>query len=136
MALLLVGAAALVIAFWLVLRLRSLLVMLLISFVLSFAIEPPVNLLASHGWRRGLGTGVVFAGNDRLGTELSGAELSDQLRSNPGVKDFVNGLAAGAVGLSTTLVGLVLQGPTIGLFTCEVAADPLTSTPYPARRAQ
>ena len=160
-ALLLAGAAALVIAFWLVLRLRSLLVMLLISFFLSFALEPPVNLLAARGWRRGLGTAAVFAAlvvavvlfigalgsllvaqigdlvdaipgyaqqvtnfvNDRLGTSLSGGELADQLRGNQGVRDFVNGLAAGAVGLSTTLVGLVLQGFTIGLFTFYLVAD-------------
>src|SRR5829696_6232072 len=48
-------------AFWLVVRLRSLLVMLLISFFLSFALEPSVNLLARWGWRRGLGTAAVFA---------------------------------------------------------------------------
>jgi predicted PurR-regulated permease PerM len=29
--------------------------------LLSFALEPPVNLLARRGWRRGLGTAVVFA---------------------------------------------------------------------------
>jgi predicted PurR-regulated permease PerM len=160
--LLLVGAAALVITFWLVLRLRSLLVMLLISFFLSFALEPPVNLLAArYGWRRGLGTAAVFAAlvvavvlfvgalgslligqigdlvdaipgyaqqvtdflNERLGTELSGSELADQLRGNQGVRDFVNGLAAAAVGLSTTLVGLVLQGFSIGLFTFYLVAD-------------
>jgi predicted PurR-regulated permease PerM len=160
-ALLLAGAAALVITFWLVVRLRSLLVMLLISFFLSFALEPPVDLLAARGWRRGVGTAAVFAAlvvavvlfvgalgsllvaqvgglvdaipgyaqqvtdfvNDRFGTELSGGELADQLRGNPGVKDFVNGLAAGAVGLSTTLVGLVLQGFTVGLFTFYLVAD-------------
>jgi predicted PurR-regulated permease PerM len=159
--LLLAGAAGLVVIFWLVFRLRSLLVMLLISFFLSFALEPPVNLLARRGWRRGLGTAVVFAAivvavvlfvgalgsllvaqigdlveaipgyaqqvteflNNRLGTSLSGGELAEQLRGNPGVKDFVNGLAAGAVGLSTTLVGLVLQGFTIGLFTFYLVAD-------------
>jgi hypothetical protein len=157
----LAGAAALVLAFWLVLGLRSLLVLLLISFFLSFALEPPVNLLAARGWWRGLGTAAVFAAlvvavvlfvgalgsllvaqvgdlvdaipgyaqqvtgfvNDRFGTELSGAELADQLRGNQGVKDFVNGLAAGAVGLSTTLVGLVLQGLTVGLFTFYLVAD-------------
>ena len=159
--LLLAGAAALVIAFWLVIRLRSLLVTLLISFFLSFALEPPVNQLARRGWRRGLGTGVVFAVlvvavvlfvgalgsvlvgqigdlveaipgyarqvtdflNDGLGTSLSGDELAEQLRGNQGVRDFVNGVAAGAVGLSTTLVGLVLQGFTVGLFTFYLVAD-------------
>jgi len=159
--LLLAGAAALLIAFWLVVRLRSLLVMLLISLFLSFALEPPVNRLAAFGWRRGLGTAAVFAAivvavvgfvtvlgsllvaqvgglvdaipgyaqqvtdflNDRLGTGLSGTDLAEQLRGNQGVRDFVNGLAAGAVGLSTTLVGLVLQGFTIGLFTFYLVAD-------------
>lgn len=160
-ALLLLGAAALVVAFWLLVRLRSLLVLLLISFFLSFAIEPPVNLLARRGWRRGPATAVVFAAlavavvlfvaavgsllvgqiaelvdaipgyaqqvadflNDRLGLQVSGGELAEDLRSNQGVRDFVNGLAAGAVGLSTTLVGLVLQGLTVGLFTFYLAAD-------------
>jgi predicted PurR-regulated permease PerM len=160
-ALLLLGAATLVVAFWLLVRLRSLLVLLLISFFLSFAIEPPVNLLARRGWRRGPATAVVFAAlavavvlfvaavgsllvgqiadlvdaipgyaqqvadflNDRLGLQVSGGELAEDLRSNQGVRDFVNGLAAGAVGLSTTLVGLVLQGLTVGLFTFYLAAD-------------
>ena len=61
--------------------------------------------------------------NDRLGTSLSGGDLAEQLRGNQGMRDFVNGLAAGAVGLSTTLVGLVLQGFTIGLFTFYLVAD-------------
>jgi predicted PurR-regulated permease PerM len=61
--------------------------------------------------------------DDQLGIQASGTELADQLRGNLGVKDFVGGLAAGAVGLSTTLVGLVLQGFTVGLFTFYLVAD-------------
>jgi predicted PurR-regulated permease PerM len=61
--------------------------------------------------------------NERLGVQLSGDELASQLRDNQGVRDFVNGLAAHAVGLSTTLVGLVLQGFTVGLFTFYLVAD-------------
>jgi predicted PurR-regulated permease PerM len=61
--------------------------------------------------------------NDTLGTELSGDKLAANLLGNPGVQDFVNGLAAAAVGLSTTLVGLILQGLTIGLFTFYLVAD-------------
>jgi predicted PurR-regulated permease PerM len=167
-ALLLLGAAALFVAFWLLVRLRSLLVLLLISFFLSFAIEPPVNLLARRGWRRGPATAVVFAAlavavvlfvaavgsllvgqiadlvdaipgyaqqvadflNDRLGLEVSGGELAEDLRSNQGVRDFVNGLAAGAVGLSTTLVGLVLQGLTVGLFTLLPGCRRPPAAPY------
>jgi predicted PurR-regulated permease PerM len=34
-------------------RLRSLLVMLLISLFLAFALEPAANLLARRGWGRG-----------------------------------------------------------------------------------
>jgi predicted PurR-regulated permease PerM len=158
---LLVGAAVLYVAFWLAMRLRSLLVMLLISLFLAFALEPAANLLARRGWRRGLATGAVFAAlicgvvlfvaalgallvdqvadlvdaipgyarqiaeflNDTLGTELSGDKLAANLLGNPGVQDFVNGLAAAAVGLSTALVGLILQGLTIGLFTFYLVAD-------------
>jgi predicted PurR-regulated permease PerM len=159
--LLLLGAATLVVAFWLLVRLRSLLVMLLISFFLSFALEPPANLLARRGWRRGVATGAVFAAlvlgmvllvaafgsllvdqlgalvdaipgyaeqvadflNDRLGTEVSSGKLAEDLQNNQGMQDFVTGLAAGAVGLSTTLVGLVLQSFTVGLFTFYLIAD-------------
>jgi predicted PurR-regulated permease PerM len=36
--------------------------------------------------------------DDTLATELSGADLASNLRGNQGVQDFVNGLAAAAVG--------------------------------------
>lgn len=42
-------------------RLRSLLMSLLLSLFISFALEPGVNFLAKRGWRRGLATGLVFA---------------------------------------------------------------------------
>jgi predicted PurR-regulated permease PerM len=61
--------------------------------------------------------------NDLLGTELSGDQLADKLRDNDGVRSFLGDLAAAAVGLSTTLVGLLLQGLTIGLFTFYLIAD-------------
>ena len=51
---------ALVTAWWLVLRLRSLLVMLLVALFLSFALEPAVNWLAERGWRRGAATLMVM----------------------------------------------------------------------------
>jgi predicted PurR-regulated permease PerM len=124
--LLLAGAAVLLIAFWLVIRLRSLLVMLLISFFLSFALEPPVNRLAGLGWRRGLGTAAVFAAivvAVVVFVAALGALLVDQ------VGGLVDAIPAGAVGLSTTLVGLVMQGFTIGLFTFYLVAD----APVPAR---
>jgi predicted PurR-regulated permease PerM len=55
------AAAALYVGFWLAVRLRSLLVMLVISLFLAFALEPATNVLARRGWRRGLATAAVFA---------------------------------------------------------------------------
>jgi predicted PurR-regulated permease PerM len=57
----LVGVAALLLGYWLLLRLRSLLVILLVSLFASVAIEPAVNALARRGWRRGAATLAVFA---------------------------------------------------------------------------
>jgi predicted PurR-regulated permease PerM len=157
----LVGAAGLVIAFWLVIRLRSLIVTLLVALFLAFAMEPAANFLARRGWRRGLATATVFAVlvaavvvfvtalgsllvgevsdlvdaipgyaqqladflNKTLGADLSGSKLAQQLHDNQGVRNFFGGVAAAAVGLSTTLVGLVLQGFTVGLFTFYLVAD-------------
>jgi predicted PurR-regulated permease PerM len=159
--LLLLGAAALYVSFWLVGRLRSLIVMLLVSLFLAFAMEPAANYLARRGWRRGLATATVLAVlvgvvvvlvtafgslfvdqvsqlidaipgyarqladflNERFGTELEGSKLASELRSSEGVRSFVTGVSAAAMGLSTTLVGLVLQAFTVGLFTFYLVAD-------------
>jgi predicted PurR-regulated permease PerM len=61
--------------------------------------------------------------NQTLGTELEGSKLAQQLRDSQAVRSFFSGVAAAAVGLSTTLVGLVLQGFTVGLFTFYLVAD-------------
>jgi predicted PurR-regulated permease PerM len=61
-ALFFVGAAAFLVGRWLVAELASLLITLLMSLFLSFAIEPAVNHLAARGWRRGTATWVVFLG--------------------------------------------------------------------------
>ncbi|MFG2001572.1 AI-2E family transporter [Spirillospora sp. NPDC048911] len=45
---------------WLLARLKGLLLLLLMSLFLAFAIEPAVNWLAARGWRRGLATGAMF----------------------------------------------------------------------------
>jgi predicted PurR-regulated permease PerM len=55
-----VGAAAFFVVRWLVAELQGLLITLLVSLFLSFAIEPAVNWLAARGWRRGTATWVVF----------------------------------------------------------------------------
>ncbi len=57
------GAAALgglYVLGWLITELRTLLVIVLVSFFLSFALESPVNRMERMGIRRGLGTGVMF----------------------------------------------------------------------------
>jgi predicted PurR-regulated permease PerM len=55
-----VGVAGFYTAAWLFSELRSLLMTLVISLFLSFAIEPAVNHLAARGWRRGSATWLVF----------------------------------------------------------------------------
>jgi len=59
----LAGAAALgglYVVGWLIRELRPLLVIVLVSFFLSFALEPAVNRMEQMGVRRGVGTGLVF----------------------------------------------------------------------------
>ena len=47
-------------ALWLLGKLQSLLITILLSLFISFALEPAVFFLAKRGWRRGAATGVVF----------------------------------------------------------------------------
>jgi predicted PurR-regulated permease PerM len=47
---------------WALDRLRSLLIMILVAFFLSLAMEPAVDRLARNGWRRGPATGLVLVG--------------------------------------------------------------------------
>ena len=46
---------------WVLIRVRSLIIVILVSLFLSFAIEPAVNWLARRGWRRGVATLAMFA---------------------------------------------------------------------------
>jgi hypothetical protein len=54
------GTSGLYVDFWLVARLRSLIVLLLVSLFPAFAMEPAANFLASHSWQRRLATAAVF----------------------------------------------------------------------------
>ena len=59
----LTGAAALgglYVLAWLVEQLRTLIVIVMVSFFLSFALEPAVNRMERVGIRRGVGTGIMF----------------------------------------------------------------------------
>ena len=54
------GIALLAAAVWILIRVRSLIIVILVSLFLSFAIEPAVNWLARRGWRRGIATLAMF----------------------------------------------------------------------------
>ena len=54
------GLAALSAATWLLDKLSDLLLILVVSLFLSFALEPAVDYLARRGWRRGSATGLVL----------------------------------------------------------------------------
>ena len=56
------GVAGLLILRWMLAELQSLLLILVVSFFLSFALEPAVDWLSRHGLRRGLATGLVMVG--------------------------------------------------------------------------
>ena len=56
------GVATLLILRWMLAELQSLLLILVVSFFLSFALEPAVDWLSRHGLRRGLATFLVMVG--------------------------------------------------------------------------
>lgn len=81
-------------------RLRTLLVLVLVSLFLSFAMEPAVQWLHQHGVRRGLGTGLVFLGVALLGGGLAASmyglvvdQVTTLVQSAP---DLLENLAARA----------------------------------------
>ena len=82
------GVALLLVAgWWVLIRLRGLLVMLLVALFLSFALEPAVNWLAERGWRRGPATLMVLLGLVVLGV-LFVAAIGSVLVNQ--VTDFVD----------------------------------------------
>ena len=83
-ALMMAAVVGLATAAWLLDKLRTLLVVLLVSLFLSFAMEPAVNWLAERGWRRGLGTAAVFGLFALLSAGFVAAMasvLADQIRT-------------------------------------------------------
>jgi predicted PurR-regulated permease PerM len=61
-ALFLGGVVGILVVRWLIAELRTLIMILLVSLFLSFALEPAVNWLSQRGIRRGLATGLVMFG--------------------------------------------------------------------------
>lgn len=75
-------------------RLQSLLLLLLASLFLGFAIEPAVNKLSERGWKRGRATGTIMLGVVTLTLGFIGAvgtfvgtQLADLLRNS---EEYVN----------------------------------------------
>ena len=81
--------------------LRSILVMLLVSLFIAFAMEPAVQWFASRGWRRGSATAVVFAATFVLLIAAFGSiipllvdQVSGLLRAVPNSVGELNALLA------------------------------------------
>lgn len=81
--------------------LRPLLIMLLVSVFLSFAMEPAVQYLAGRGWRRGPATGFVFAvvfvflaGFAAAMSPLLVSQVEDLIRNVPQIVDRLAALLA------------------------------------------
>ena len=115
---LLAGAAALYVAFWLAVHLRSLIVMLVTSLFLAFALEPAANVLARRGWRRRLATAAVFA--------LVGGALPARPRSLGGAGVPVRALGRGLLALSAAASVQALVSTYLHRY--EVVASPLTGS--------
>jgi len=64
------GALAL---WWLIREIAGLLILVLVSLLLSFALEPAVNWLAARGMRRGAATGLVMVSGALAGIVMVGA---------------------------------------------------------------
>ena len=86
--------------------LRSLLVVLLVSLFVAFALEPAVNAMARRGVRRGIGTAIVFAVVVMLVAAFSavvGAALASEtdylIENGPAYIDDVEGWLDDAFGL-------------------------------------
>ncbi|MEA2434046.1 MAG: hypothetical protein QOG54_1503 [Actinomycetota bacterium] len=83
---------------WQVIRtLRDLIVWLVISLFLSFALEPGVNWLTDHGWKRGLATAVLLFGLFIVGAVLVASmiplviqQIRDLIDNVPGYLDQIS----------------------------------------------
>ena len=69
------------VAYWALGRLRTLLVMILVAFFLSLAMEPAVDHLARRGWRRGSATALVLGGVLVFTLALPGGGRFDRRRA-------------------------------------------------------
>ena len=156
-----VGGLATFYAVGVVRALRTLLVVLLVSLFVAFALEPAVNAMARRGVRRGLGTVIVFAIltvlaaafsavvgtalasetnylidnapgyiddiggwlDDTFGIELEFDALKDEFLAGGGLQDLVGRFADDVLNVGATVVSLLFQLFTVGLFTFYLVAE-------------
>jgi predicted PurR-regulated permease PerM len=152
---------AIVVAWWLIVRLRGLLVMLLVALFLSFALEPAVNWMAERGWRRGAATltvmfvlliaGAIFVWamgavlvnqvtdfvdeapryiadtedwfNDTFDADVDFEDLIAEFQQGGSAQEFAAKLGGNIVSAGATVVAVLFQMLTIGLFTFYLVAD-------------
>ncbi|WP_018656269.1 AI-2E family transporter [Actinomadura flavalba] len=105
---------------WLLGRLRDLLLLLLTSLFLAFAIEPAVNWLAGHGWRRGPATGLMFLLLAAVAALFGGvlgslliAQTTHLINAVPGYADQVVGWINDAFGTDLSPGTLLQRLPSI-----------------------
>ncbi len=153
----------LLLAYWLVTKLHSVLLMLLAALFLSLSMEPPVNYLArERNWRRGPATALVLFGviviglvfvaailsvvvqevsrfvdeaphyvrdverfaNDHFGLDLKVDKLVEDLQSRQGpLRSFADDFAKGALDVTVTALGFLLQVVTTLVFAFYMTAD-------------
>ena len=108
-------------AFQLLGKVRDLLVWLLISLFLSFALEPAVNWLVRHGWKRGLATFSVLFALFVLGVVIVGAmvpllidQVSQLIESLPGWLDSISKRTEDWFGISVSSATLTDQLTSFG----------------------
>ena len=69
----LAAVAGALVLWWLIREIAGLLILVLVSLLLSFALEPAVNWLAARGMRRGTATGLVMVSGALAGIVMVGA---------------------------------------------------------------
>ncbi len=147
---------------WLLSRVTGLIVALLLSVFVSFALEPGVKFLATRGWRRGAATGFVFVTTAILvvvfvaimvpaiidqGTavardfpeyvdEVTAAldewldlDISESMFEGGSpdfaklLSDYGSDVASGVLGFGSALLGAVITGLTVALFSFYMVAE-------------
>jgi predicted PurR-regulated permease PerM len=103
--------AAAIAAWWLVRQIAGLLILLLVSLLLSFALEPAVNWLSARGLRRGAATGLVMVAGAVGGIVLVGAMVPLIVSEAQALLAEMPALIASATDWTQTRFGIELVAP-------------------------